>query len=276
MGARVAFVVLLAILISTCSLLRADTTASWPADPDTVTLSADQRRIADELVNVFEYSSTSARYDMVDDLGDGRGYTCGKIGFTSSSTEVRDIVAAYVTGVPDSPLARYLPRLRELAADESGDTSGLPGFPGVWARAAADPRFRATQDAVADRLAFDPALAAARRLGIRTPLGVAILFDTAVQHGTAGDPDGMPALITRTREKAGGDPAGSAAQKTWLLAFLEIRAEDLRNPDDRASRTVWADSVDRVDALRRLVDEDRYALSPPLKINVSGDTYELR
>ncbi len=227
-------------------------------------------------MNVFEYSSTSARYDTCSDLGDGRGFTCGKVGFTTSSTEVRDIVGAYVDKVPDSPLARHLPRLRQLADSGSSETSGLPGFAADWAKAATDAAFRAEQDRVADRLTYAPALAAARAVGLQTPLGVAILYDTAVQHGTSDDPDGLSALVAGTRERTGGNPADGVAEKAWLQAFLDVRADDLRNPHDAESRDVWAASVDRVDALRRLVDDDRPDLTPPLTITVDGDDYPLR
>ena len=209
-------------------------------------------------------------------LGDGRGYTCGTIGFTTSSTEVRDLVTAYAAEAPQSPLARHLPRLRELADGGSADTGGLDGFAADWRAAAADPRFRAQQDALAGRLDLDPALRAARRLGIRTPLGVAVLYDTAVQHGTADDPDGMPALIERAIRRAGGDPAGGVGERDWLGAFLDEREQTLRHPHDEDTRAAWAESTSRVDALRDLVDHGRYRLDPPLRITVDGDDYDLR
>jgi chitosanase len=264
------------MLVSACSPSGG---SSWPdpaTGPSNVSLSTDQRRVADELVNVFEYSSTSARYDTCTDLGDGRGFTCGKIGFTTSGTEVRDVVTAYTDRVPDNPLARHRPRLRQLAEGDSASTSGLDGFAGDWTRAAGDPQFRAAQDILADRLTYDPALAAARRLGIRTPLGVAILFDTAVQHGTSDDPDGLPALIRGTNAKADGSPADGVAEKTWLLAFLDVRRDDLRNPHDEDSRDVWAESVDRVDALNGLVDAGEHRLAAPVELDVDGDGYTLR
>lgn len=252
---------------------------AWPAaatGPSTVGLTTDQRRVADELVNVFEYSTPSARYDACADLRDGRGLTCGKVGFTTSSTEVRDIVTSYAQRVPDSPLARYLPRLRELASSGSSDTTGLPGFTAGWKDAAGDATFRAEQDKLADRLTYVPALAAARRIGLQTSLGVAILYDTAVQHGTSDDPDGLSALLARTRDRAGGNPADGVAEKLWLDAFLDVRAADLRNPHDAGSRDVWAASVDRVDALRGLVNDNSPDLTPPVTVTVDGEDYSLR
>jgi chitosanase len=259
----------LAIVAAWTMLISGCSATSGPSE---VTLSPDQRRVAHEMVNVFEYSSTSARYDRCDNLGDGRGLTCGEVGFTTSSTEVRDVVAAYA----GRPLVRYLARLRELADGGSASTSGLEGFTEDWAHAAADPRFRAVQDAVADRLTYAPALATARRLGIRTPLGVAILFDSAVQHGTSDDPDGLPALVTATTARAHGTPSGGVPEKTWLLTFLDVRRADLRNPHDKTSQQVWADSVDRVDALRDLLEAGKAQLNPPLTLQVDGEPYTLR
>jgi chitosanase len=105
---------------------------------------------------------------------------------------------------------------------------------------------------------------------------VAIIYDTAVQHGTSDDPDGLGALLAGTREKTGGDPADGVDEQTWLLAFLEVRADDLRDPHDAGSRDVWAASVDRVDALRELVDGARPDLSPPVTVTVDGEDYTLR
>ena len=251
----------------------------WPEareGPSTVDLTTRQRHMADQLVNVFEHGDPAPRYNAVEALGDGRGYTCGTIGFTTSGREVVTVVEAYVAKVPDSRLGRHLPRLRELAERGSGDTSGLPGFAEDWAAAAEDPAFRAEQDALADRLTFTPALQAARRLGIRTPLGVAVLYDTAVQHGTGDDPDGLPALIGRASHEADGEPASGVAEQTWLEAFLDVRADTLRNAHDEDTRKVWAESVERVDALRDLVDDDQHQLEPPLRISVFGDDHELR
>ncbi|WP_426513891.1 chitosanase [Dactylosporangium sp. McL0621] len=265
--------ILLAFLTGACG------GPAWPEaghGPSAIELTATQRHLADELVSLFEHGDPDPHYAAVEALGDGRGYTCGTIGFTTSSTEVRTIVEAYDAEAPGSRLARHLPRLRELADAGSADTAGLPGFAEDWAAAATDPKFRAEQDRLTDRLAFGPALADAHRLGLRTPLGVAVLYDSAVQHGTDDDPDGLPALITRATQRAGGTPATGVDEQDWLGEFLDVRAETLRNPHDKDSREAWAESVDRVDALRDLVDNDRYGLEPPVKFTLDGDDQELR
>ena len=93
---------LVAIVLAGCSGPAGSTDSAEGADhspagpgPSTVTLTAAQRQIADQLVSVFQNGTPEPQYDYVEDLGDGRGFTCGKIGFTSTSTEVRDAVEAY-------------------------------------------------------------------------------------------------------------------------------------------------------------------------------------
>jgi chitosanase len=250
----------------------------WPAattGPSTVTLSGAQRHITDELVSVFENATTEPAYDYVENLADGRGFTCGKIGFTTSSTEVRDVVSAFAGQRPDTALARHLPRLIDLAATGSADTAGLDGFAADWAGAAADPAFRSVQDTVADRIAFDPALATARRLGVRTALGVAIVYDTVVQHGSAEDPDGTPALVAEAGRSAGGLPADGVPEQRWLTALLTVREDHLRHAAEPATRKKWAESVERVVVLRTLVSDSRHRLTPPITVHVYGSRFVL-
>ncbi|WP_433205541.1 chitosanase [Dactylosporangium sp. CS-047395] len=273
-AARIRFAaILLAVLTGSCG------GSAWPEPghgPSAIELTATQRHLADELVSLFEHGEPEPRYGAVESLGDGRGLTCGTIGFTTSSDEVREIVESYDAAVPGSRLARHLPRLRELADAGSDDTGGLPGFAEDWAAAAGDPAFRAEQDRLTDQLAYGPALQDAHRLGLRTPLGVAVLFDSAVQHGTGDDPDGLPALIDRATQRAGGTPAGGVAEPAWLVAFLDVRADTLRNPHDRDTRDAWSESVDRVAALRDLVNRADYGLAAPLTVTLDGDEHELR
>jgi chitosanase len=87
----------------------------------------------------------------------------------------------------------------------------------------------------------------------------------------AADPDGLPALIERTRQQAGGLPATGVDERAWLQAILAVRRADLLHPDNRARRVDWPESVGRVDALRRLLLSGQTGLRPPLAVNPWGD-----
>ena len=98
---------------------------------------------------------------------------------------------------------------------------------------------------------------------------MAIFYDTAIEHGTAHDPDGLPALIARTRHRVGS--VAHAGERRWLAAFLTVRRADLLAPHNRARRVDWPDSVGRVDALRHLLRAGHVNLRPPLAVNPWGD-----
>jgi chitosanase len=231
-----------------------------------------QRHVADQLVSVFENSSTAIRYGYVANLHDGCGLTAGRAGFCSATGDMLLVVEDYAARRPGNPLAGYLPVLRRRAADRSASTHRLgSGFVRAWRAASKDALFRAAQDAVVDREYFAPAARLAAQAGLATPLGVAIFYDTAIEHGVARDPDGLPSLIARTRRRAGGMPKDGVAEARWLSAFLTVRRADLRAPHNRDRRVDWPESVGRVDALRALLRGGHFQLAPPLSVDPWGD-----
>jgi chitosanase len=230
-------------------------------------LNAAQKLRAEQFTSVFENDTIELQYAFCEDIADGRGYTAGRAGFTTATGDVLEVVERYTVAVPGNGLAGYLPELRNLAESGSDDTGGLPGFPTAWAAAANDPAFRAEQDAVSDEFYYDPAVQHGRELGLTAALSVAELYDACIQHGDGDDPDGVPAMIDRAAIQAGGNPGTGVDETVWLSAFLDVRRATLEfatNPDTREG---WADSVDRVDALRAILDEGNLNLDGPITIN---------
>ena len=235
-------------------------------------LTPEQRHRAEALTSLFENGTLALQYGYAEQLGDGRGITAGRAGFTSGTGDMLLVVQAYTDQVATHPLARYMPRLKQINAGEvPPDTvTGLEGLEPAWADAAADARFRAAQDAVVDRLYYDPAMAHADALGVASALGRAVLYDTIIQHGDGDDLDGLPALIARTGTQVQGDPAHGVAEKRWLKAFLAMRRADLLNPYDPATQAVWAESVGRVDALASILVAGNMALRGPFRLHAGG------
>ncbi len=238
-------------------------------------LDARQRHVADQILSVFENSTTTIRYDYIEDIGDGRGYTAGRAGFCTACGDLLDVVRQYTAADPDNPLAGYLPALRRLAADWSDSHDGLDGIEDAWREAAADPAFRQAQDTVNDRLYYDPAMELARQQGVRSPLGLVVVYDTAVQHGLGDGPDTLDSIIERTVGSAGGGPADGVDERSWLAEFLAVRRETLENPGSDDTAEVWGQSVGRVDALRQLLDEGNLELRTPLTIEPFGTSFDI-
>ena len=230
-------------------------------------LTPEQKLRADQLISVFENDTIELQYGYVEALDDGRGYTAGRAGFTTATGDLVDVVERYVEEVPESELAAYLPRLHELADEESPDVDGLEGFPEAWERAAEEGRFRAVQDEVVDEMYYRPAVARGCELGLSTPLALAELYDAIIQHGEGEDPDGLPALIERTVDRAGGSPATGVDEAEWLYDFLDVRRETLENAFDPETREAWAASVYRVDIFIEIADSGNFDLEGPILID---------
>jgi chitosanase len=237
-----------------------------------------QRRIADQMVSVFENNDPTLRYDYIRNLNDGRGFTAGRAGFCTGCGDLDQVVHSYTSAAPDNPLAQYLPELDRLATASSDDITRLDGFTDAWKQTAADPMFRRVQDEMVDQLYYQPAAEVARQDGVHTPLGIVALYDTAIEHGVGTGPDARDALsgiVTRTISVTGGTPASGVDELDWLRAFLTVRRDTLQNPTDPATAEVWRASVGRVDTLRSLLDEGKSSLQPPITIRPFGKEFTL-
>ncbi|GLY98981.1 hypothetical protein Acsp02_62350 [Actinoplanes sp. NBRC 103695] len=224
-----------------------------------------KKDVAQQLVSSAENSSLNWRgqYGYLQDIGDGRGYTGGIVGFTSGTSDMLALVTEYTRRKPRNPLARYLPALR--AVDGSDSHAGLdPGFPAAWKRAGIDPVFQKTQEDARDRMYFGPAVTLARTDGVRA-LGQFAYYDAAVMHGVSGL-RGIreAALRTAKTPKQGGD------EIAWLNAFLNARV--------RAMKTEEAHSdTSRVDTAQRVfLKAGNLDLNTPLTWKVYGDKFAIR
>ncbi|MFH8384593.1 chitosanase [Kitasatospora sp. NPDC018058] len=238
-------------------------------------LTPDQRRRADQLISVFENSTTEIQYGYAENIDDGRGVTAGRAGFTTNDGDALKVVRAYTAVSPDNPLARFIPELERLAAAGSGDTGGLPEseYIAAWKQAAQDPAFRQVQDDQVDQRYFAPAMNQADQLGLTTALARAELYDASIQHGNGSEYDALPALIDRTNVKVGTPSA--AGERAWLDAFFDVRIDDLNNPANSSTADEWRKSVDRVECLRRIAASGNYDLDGPFSITAFGSGYTI-
>jgi len=130
--------------------------------------STPKKNIAMQLVSSAENSSLDwkAQYRYIEDIGDGRGYTGGIVGFCSGTHDMLELIQLYADRKPGNVLAKYLPALRDVEGSDSH--AGLdPNFNQDWAAAAADPAFRQAQDDERDRVYFNPAERQAKADGLR-------------------------------------------------------------------------------------------------------------
>ncbi|MDX3707686.1 chitosanase [Streptomyces europaeiscabiei] len=242
----------------TAAETAADTGLDDPAKKD----------IAMRLVSSAENSSLEweEQYDYVEDIGDGRGYTGGIIGFCSGTSDMLALVELYTERVADNPLADYAPALRAVNGTDSHE--GLdPGFPDAWREAAATAAFRTAQRDERDRVYFDPAVARAKEDGLGA-LGQFVYYDAMVMHGPGTDTLSFGgirgrALLQAASPTEGGDETG------FLHAFLDARGWAMEQEEAHSD-------VSRVETAQRVfLAAGNLALDPPLNWRVYGDSYTL-
>ncbi|MDB5956043.1 peptidoglycan-binding protein [Ramlibacter sp.] len=237
-------------LASYC-VLRYTRPSAWTAGPPPA-LTASQAQAAKAIVNLFETGSVRGDYGAVTLLpGDTGRLTFGRAQTTLGSGNLHLLAQRYCGTVG----ARFAGRLRAWLPALAGRSSGAdedPKLHNLLRATADDPLMRDVQDAFFDELYWDPAVRAASRLGIRTPLGIAVVYDSWV-HGA------WPLLRDRTQA------AGALAQvgeHEWVQRYLRLRGEWLAtHPNALLRATVY-----RMDALQRLIEQDAWALPLPLVV----------
>lgn len=227
-----------------------------------------KKEIAMKLVSSAENSSLDwkAQYKYIEDIGDGRGYTAGIIGFCSGTGDMLDLVELYAQRKPGNVLAKYLPALREV--DGSDSHQGLdPGFPADWRKAAQDAAFQQAQNDERDRVYFNPAVKQGKTDGIGV-LGQFTYYDAIVMHGDGTDSTSFSNIRRRALTKAK-PPAQGGDEVTYLNAFLDARVWAMKQEEAHSDTT-------RVDTEQRVFLRNRNLnLAPPLDWKVYGDSYHI-
>ncbi|MFC8080109.1 chitosanase [Streptomyces sp. NPDC057307] len=227
-----------------------------------------KKEIAMQLVSSAENSSLDwkGQYGYIEDIGDGRGYTAGIIGFCSGTSDMLDLVELYTERAPDNPLARYLPALR--AVDGTDSHEGLdPGYTDAWKEAAQDPAFQTAQNDERDRVYFDPAVNRGKEDGLGT-LGQFAYYDAIVMHGDGGSDVSFSGIRERALTEAR-PPSEGGDETAYLNAFLDARVWAMKQEEAH-------EDTSRVDTAQRVfLDAGNLNLDPPLDWKVYGEDFHI-
>jgi hypothetical protein len=228
-----------------------------------------KKEIAMELVSSAENSSLDwkAQYAYLEDIGDGRGYTGGIIGFCSGTGDMLDLVRYYTKLKAANPLAKFIPALVKVNGSDSHSGLG-DGFEAAWKQAAADPTFQKAQNDERDRVYFNPAVKQAKADGLRA-LGQFIYYDAMVMHGPGDDAVSFGGIRAVAMKQAK-TPAQGGDEKTYLNAFLDARVKAMKSEAAH-------DDVSRVETAQRLVvNAGNFELQGPLSWKMYGDSYAIQ
>jgi chitosanase len=231
--------------------------------------SPEKKEIAMKLVSSAENSSLDwkAQYKYIEDIGDGRGYTAGIIGFCSGTGDMLELVEAYTDSVPGNPLAKYLPALRKVNGTDSHSGLGS-AFESAWKQAAATTAFQTAQNSERDRVYFNPSVNQGKSDGLGV-LGQFIYYDAIVMHGPGDSSDSFGG-IRKTAMKKAKTPAQGGNETTYLKAFLNARKVIMKQ-EDAHSDTSRVDTAQLV-----FLNAGNFDLHTPLKWKVYGESFEIQ
>jgi chitosanase len=230
---------------------------------------ARKKEIAMELVSSAENSSLDwkAQYAYIEDIGDGRGYTGGIIGFCSGTGDMLQVVEDYANREPGNGLARYIPALKKVNGTDSHSGLGS-AYVSAWHKAASDTAFQDAQDAERDSVYFNPAVNQAKSDGLHA-LGQFIYYDAMVMHGPGDDADSFGGIRKAAMKKAK-TPAQGGNETTYLNAYLDARKVVMKK-EEAHSDTSRIDTEQRV-----FLNNGNLSLDTPLKWKTYGDSYTIK
>lgn len=216
-------------------------------------INAIEKQTAEAIVNIFETGTVLGDYGNVTVIpGDTGHLTFGRSQTTLGSGNLAILLQRYC----DNASARFATRLspflpRFIAKDIGLDTE--KHLHNILRATADDPVMRETQDTFFDTVYWQPAERAAKRLGVTSPLGITVVYDSTV-HGS----------WTRMRDlttRSAGDIA-TIGEQAWIAAYIQTRRHWLANNSRRDLRP----TVYRMDALQRLIDLGQQDLPLPLVV----------
>ena len=213
-------------------------------------LTATQTATIKAIVNLFETSQVLGDYGQVTVISGDTGHlTFGRSQTTLGSGNLHDLVRQYCDNIGARfrrRLADFLPRLKKK--DIGLDTD--PQLHNLLRATADDPVMRDVQDEFFDDRYFDPAMKTAGNIGISTPLGCAVVYDSLV-HGS----------WDRIRERVKGTPV-TLGEQQWITAYVGKRRDWLA----ASTRADLRATVYRMDAISRLIELDQWGLELPLVV----------
>lgn len=230
------------------------------------------KALCDTCLSIIETGSPERLYGVWVYLKDGAGLTAGAHQGTDRSNSVDRMVrigvakweAAHGPVPQDDDHLVWRAKFWALPIFEANatvklDPDNLPGWAVElgkwWESCSVLQEFRDAQDQVFHEDYWLPAVAVADEVGLTSPLGMLVAYDSMVQSGLNG-PLSMRKLRRQFSERS---PKNGGNEAAWLSAYVRTRRAILSHHPKKAVRT----SAYRTEALLDLCNEGNIGLTTP-------------
>lgn len=216
-------------------------------------LTPTQKRSAQAIVNIFETNSVSGNYGSVAVIkGDTGHLSFGRSQVTLGSGNLYNLLNDYcrISGARfGSDITTYLQRLK--SKDFSLDNDSY--FKNILRATADDSIMRETQDVYFDRNFWQLAERRANQMGVTTPLGVAVIYDSTIQGSWT---------YVRDLTNSSKGTIENLGENLWIKAYADTRYNWLAGH----TRADLRNSAYRMDALKRLIELNLWGLNLPFVV----------
>ncbi|HSD82642.1 MAG TPA: DUF4157 domain-containing protein, partial [Anaerolineae bacterium] len=180
--------------------------------------------VANQITSIMEGGSTKGSYGALTTINDGGIISYGKHQATLSSGSLGSILNAYIASAASANaevIRKNITRVNQKDITLKDDKTFLEALRG----AAGEKEMQVAQDLIFSQGYWDPAVKAAQKGSIQSPLGFAMLYDTKIQGG-------MEACMKKANEKCKGNIGAKVEGKAvteldFLKAFNDAREERL-------------------------------------------------
>jgi len=187
-------------------------------------LTPDQKRICEQVINVFETGSPQGIYSAIAVLKDGphkmRQVTYGR----SQTTEygnLHELLEMYVAS-GGSYAGQLQPYIEKIGVTPLADDSQFKQL--LRDAGKKDPVMRQTQDTFFDKRYFQPAMRWGDDNGFTLPLSALVIYDSFIHSGSI-----LPFLRKRFPEMP---PAKGGDEKRWISQYVDARHQWLATADN--------------------------------------------
>lgn len=227
-------------------------------------ITSQQKHVIDCVLSIFETGRipSKASYSTCGILNDNAGISYGKHQCTDGAGSLDLVCKRYIElkGQQAQPLSHYMVYL--MTNETTKFNSNAARYP-TWLvslinllkSAGSDPIMQQAQDEVFDSYYWNPAVAHANSIGLKTALGHLVVYDSTIHSG----PRGVTIIRNLFPQKS---PANGGDEKEWIYAYINARRNWLlSSPNDLVKRTVY-----RMDALKTIADSGNWDLNVPLTV----------